>query len=143
MSAKAETHSQAHFRAVRAAKFAEHFVDSDLFDLDRVDWALAARLLEIKPASDATKAMTAAVLDVHLGKAARTATGTAAERIAYNTGRRAALAAQAFAGLRFDPAEAEDDQWSAVKVSSVATREVTLALYELFLDLTGAYSASA
>lgn len=130
MSTKTATRQgETYNRAAKAAKFAEHFLDADLRNLDAADWALAATLLDIKPASAATKAMTQAILDVLADDTARRAVGTGPEQIAYNTGRRAALAAQAFALLGMDPTEAEIGQWQAVKVASEQTRDAAFALY--------------
>lgn len=128
-------------RARRAAMFAETLIDAgctDAADLDSSAWNLAARLHRTHPASDATRAMTVAILDV-IADRERPAFGGKDERIAYNIGRRAASAARIIVSVATRAADAndfDDKSWAVAGAGTDTTREAAKVMFfPLFVGL--------
>jgi hypothetical protein len=118
-------------RAAKAARYARYALDGGPLDT-AADWDVASSLVGAKPASETTQAMVAGIVDAAHVANRTLPRGSKATEIAYNTGHRATVAAQAFAlaGLGLDEVTAE--QWDIVKVTTAGTRAVTAILATLF-----------
>lgn len=123
MSTATATRSETFNRTVKAKAIAE-VLDWTLTDAriaTENEWVHGAKFAHVPAPSLATRAAATALMDVQQGRYRESATGAGPERIAYNTVRRAALIAEAFATAGLEAGQnPTEEQWDiAGRLASV------------------------